>query len=87
MCSLRFQFNYSRTVGKTPRSLLIWHSLIVNMTSFLQGCDDILMIEFLIHWCFDVLCLSSISLTHWFHENTLTLWLDPWYKSFHTYLI
>jgi hypothetical protein len=26
-----------------------------NMTSFLQGCDDILMIEFLIHWCFDVL--------------------------------
>jgi hypothetical protein len=56
MCSLRFQFNYSRTIGKTPRSLLIWHSLIVNMTSFLQGCDDILVIEFLIHWCFDVLC-------------------------------
>jgi hypothetical protein len=26
--------------------------------------------------------LSSISLTHWFHENTLTLWLDPWYNHF-----
>jgi hypothetical protein len=23
-------------------------------------------------------------MTHWFHENTLVLWLDPWYKSFHT---
>jgi hypothetical protein len=26
--------------------------------------------------------LSSISLTHWFHENTLTLWLDPWCNHF-----
>jgi hypothetical protein len=26
--------------------------------------------------------LSSISLTHCFHENTLTLWLDPWYNHF-----
>jgi hypothetical protein len=54
------------------------------MTSFLQDCDDILMIEFVMHWWFDFYVLSSISLTHWFHENTLTLWLDPWYKSFHT---
>jgi hypothetical protein len=26
--------------------------------------------------------LSSISLAHWFHENTLTLWLDPWCNHF-----
>jgi hypothetical protein len=31
--------------------------------------------------------ISSISLTHWFHENTLTLWLDSWCNHFiqHTF--
>ena len=84
MCSLCFQFNYSRTVGKIPRSLLIWHSLIVNMNLFLQDCDDILMIEFLMHWWFDFYVLSSISFTHWFHENTLTIVVIPLGWSFHT---
>jgi len=73
ICSLRFQFN----CGKTPRFFTHLAFLLLIWFQFLWDCDDFLriVIQSLIYWWFDV--SWSNSLAHWFHENSLTLWLEP----------
>jgi len=62
LCSLCFQFTYHCTIDKIPRSLLIWHFLFVNMTSFYK----IVMIFFWSSlWCIGDLIYVFFDWFHW----------------------
>ena len=86
LCSLRFQFTYRYTIGKTPRFFIHLAFMLLIWFPFLWDCDELLrvVIQSLTHCWFDFYSLWSISFTHCFNENTLTLWIRPLAWSYHT---
>ena len=86
LCSLRFQFTYRYTIGKTPRFFIHLEFMLLIWFPFLWDCDELLrvVIQLLMHCWFDFYSLWSISFTHCFNENTLTLWIRPLAWSYHT---